>query len=127
MKSKLLLGLSLFVLGMSFAADVQAAGPAARVGDTTSHGGTIINGSPTVIIGGSPAARIGDIVVCPVVDTSNFVPLPHVGGPIISGSPTVLIEGLPAASVGDTVVESGASSTIVIGAPTVIIGTGGSQ
>lgn len=42
---------------------------------------------------GKPAARIGDMHVCP---------LPyHVGGPIISGSPNVLINSIPAARVSD--------------------------
>ncbi|MCB0321496.1 MAG: PAAR domain-containing protein [Bdellovibrionales bacterium] len=112
---------------MSVAANAFAAGPAARIGDTTSHGGTIVNGLPTVMISGLPAARIGDTVVCPQVSNNDNGAVPHIGGPIITGSPTVLIGGLPAASIGDTVAESGPPSTIVSGSPTVLIGTTGSQ
>ena len=46
---------------------------------------------------GKPAARIGDMHVCPFVDPG---PKPHVGGPIVGPSvPTVLIGGQPAAVV----------------------------
>ena len=34
--------------------------PAARQGDSTAHGGVITSGCPTVLIGGQPAARLGD-------------------------------------------------------------------
>jgi uncharacterized Zn-binding protein involved in type VI secretion len=63
---------------------------------------------PTVLIGGLPAARITDLLVC-------------VGPPdmIILGSFTVLIGGLPAARLGDMTAHGG---VIVIGWPTVLIG-----
>lgn len=49
---------------------------------------------------GFPAARIGDMHVCPMV-TPAVVPVPHVGGPILGpGCPTVLIGGMPAAAGG---------------------------
>ncbi|MBU0699830.1 PAAR domain-containing protein [bacterium] len=63
------------------------------------HGGTIIIGCPTVLIGGKPAARIGDMHVCPMV-TPGTPPIPHVGGPITMGVPTVLIGNMPAACMG---------------------------
>jgi uncharacterized Zn-binding protein involved in type VI secretion len=66
-----------------------------------------------------PAARVGDLAICPQVAPG---PVPHVGGPIVSGSATVFIGGLPAARVGDTIVETGPAATIVIGAFTVVIG-----
>jgi uncharacterized Zn-binding protein involved in type VI secretion len=66
--------------------------PAARVGDATAHGGTIVAGCPTVLIGGMPAARMGDMHICPQVT----VVVPHVGGPITLGSATVLVGGMPA-------------------------------
>ena len=48
-----------------------------------------------------PAARIGDMHVCPM-QTPGTPPIPHVGGPIIGpGVPTVLIAKMPAAVVGD--------------------------
>ncbi len=46
-----------------------------------------------------PAARVGDLHICPL-ETPGPVPIPHVGGPILGpGVPTVLIGGLPAAVV----------------------------
>ena len=94
--------------------------PAARMGDLTAHGGTIILGAPTVLIGGQPAARLTDMHVCPMVTGV----VPHVGGPITGpGSPTVLIVGLPAARVNDLCVCVGPPDTILPpGCPTVLIG-----
>lgn len=92
--------------------------PAARMGDPTAHGGTIILGLPTVLIGGMPAARLGDMHVCPMV--TGLVP--HVGGPISLGSATVLIGGQPAARMGDLVVCTGPPDTVMNGCPTVLIG-----
>src|SRR5206468_3101910 len=95
--------------------------PAARVGDTTSHG-TPLGPGPgcaTVLIGGLPAWRAGtDAHTCPLSDG----PKPHVGGTIALGSLTVMIAGLPAARQGDAVVEASAPNTIAMGAPTVMIG-----
>ncbi len=92
--------------------------PAARMGDTTAHGGTIILGAPTVLIGGRPAARLGDMHVCPLVT----VLVPHVGGPISLGSATVLIGGMPAARMGDMAICTGPPDVILLGEPTVLIG-----
>jgi hypothetical protein len=84
-----------------------------------SHGGTIIIGFPMVLIGGQPAARVGDMHVCPMVTGV----VPHVGGPILPpGSPTVLIGGMPAARVGDMATCTGPPDTIVMGCMTVMIG-----
>ena len=107
------------VLTFGLGGNVFAQAPAARVADTTSHGGQIVLGFSTVLIGGMPAARVTDLVVCPQVDPPG---IPHVGGPIATGSATVLIGGKSAAHVGSTVTESGPPSTIVIGAATVFIG-----
>ncbi len=96
--------------------------PAARMGDPTAHGGSIVLGAPTVLIGGQPAARVGDMHVCPMV-TPGVPPIPHVGGPILPpGSPTVLIAGQPAARMGDMAVCVGPPDSIVMGFPTVMIG-----
>ncbi len=93
--------------------------PAARMGDPTSHGGVIVVGLPTVLIGGQPAARLTDMHTCPMVTGV----VPHVGGPISGpGSPTVLIGGLPAARVTDMCVCVGPPDSIVSGCPTVLIG-----
>lgn len=93
--------------------------PAARVSDmhvcpmvtgVVPHvGGPILPpGCPTVLIGGMPAARVGDMAVC-------------VGPPdnIVMGSATVLIGGMPAARMGDSMAHGG---TIVLGCFTVMIG-----
>ena len=95
--------------------------PAARMGDLTAHGGVIVVGFPTVMIGGQPAARLGDMHTCPMV-TPGLPPIPHVGGPITLGSATVLIGGQPAARMGDMATCVGPPDTIAAGAPTVLIG-----
>ena len=95
------------------------AAPAARISDmhicpmvtgTVPHvGGPILPpGTPTVLIGGLPAACVGDLLVC-------------IGPPdtIAQGSGTVLIGGKPAARMGDSTAHGG---TIVLGCPTVLIG-----
>ena len=63
---------------------------------------------PAVLIGGMPAARVGDMLVC-------------AGGPdvIAVGSPTVTIGGSPAARIGDVTAHGGAITT---GFPAVVIG-----
>jgi uncharacterized Zn-binding protein involved in type VI secretion len=92
--------------------------PAARMGDPTAHGGMIVAGFPTVLIGGQPAARLTDMHVCPMF--TGLVP--HVGGPISLGSATVLIGNMPAARMGDMAICAGPPDTIVSGCPTVLIG-----
>lgn len=65
-------------------------------------------GVPTVLIGGMPAAVMGDMAVC-------------VGPPdtIAKGSATVMIGGKPAARLGDMTAHGG---SIVLGCMTVMIG-----
>ena len=94
---------------------------AARQGDPTAHGGTIAAGEPTVLINGMPAARQGDMHMCPMYNGDT----PHVGGPIMMGAPTVLINGMPAARMGDVCVCTGPPDTIAMGEPTVQIRSGG--
>ncbi|HYQ56740.1 MAG TPA: PAAR domain-containing protein [Draconibacterium sp.] len=93
--------------------------PAARINDmhtcpmvtgTVPHvGGPVIGpGDATVMIGGMPAAVVGDMATC--------------SGPpdtIAAGSTTVMIGGKPAARMGDLTAHGG---TIIIGCPTVNIG-----
>jgi uncharacterized Zn-binding protein involved in type VI secretion len=72
-------------------------------------GGPILPpGGLTVLIGGRPAARVGDMATC-------------VGPPdvIALGSFTVFIAGQPAARMGDL---TGHGGTIVLGNPMVLIG-----
>ena len=69
-----------------------------------------------------PAARLGDMHVCPMV-TPAPVPVPHVGGPIIGpGMPTVLIGGIPAAVLGDMLTCVGPPDVIILGSIGVLIG-----
>ena len=70
---------------------------------------------------GKPAARVGDMHTCPMVDPG---PKPHVGGPVLpAGEPTVLIGGMPAARMGDKATCVGPSDTIAAGAFPVAIGS----
>jgi uncharacterized Zn-binding protein involved in type VI secretion len=94
---------------------------AARVGDATLHGGVITGpGCPTVLIGGQPAARAGDLQACPLVDGTK----PHAGGPVAAGSTSVFIGGQPAARVGDRTQCAGPPGAIAPpGCPTVLIGS----
>lgn len=69
-----------------------------------------------------PAARIGDMHICPMV-TPGTPPIPHVGGPIIGpGCPTVLICNMPAATMGDMCTCVGPPDTIILGSTGVFIG-----
>lgn len=68
-----------------------------------------------------PAARVGDMHVCPMV-TPGVPPIPHVGGPVLPpGAITVLIGGMPAARVGDMCLCVGPPDVIAMGAFTVLI------
>ena len=67
-----------------------------------------------------PAARIGDMHICPMV-TPGVPPIPHVGGPISAGAPTVLIGMMPAARQTDMCVCVGPPDTIAKGSLTVQI------
>lgn len=87
--------------------------PAARITDMhvcPLHGGGPITGPavPNVLIGGLPAAAVGDLCMCPLVPDA-----------IVKGSTTVFIGGRPAVRIGDLTAHGGA---IVLGAPNVLIG-----
>lgn len=83
--------------------------PMVHPGGVPHVGGPILPaGEPTVLIGGLPAARVGDMAVC--------------SGPpdtIIMGSSSVFIGGMPAARMGDTTAHGG---SIILGCTTVMIG-----
>lgn len=88
---------------------------AARVTDTSTHGGTIVGpGVPTVLVKGMPAAVMGDMHVC------SLPPVSH--QPTVSafpaGSGTVMIQGRPALRVSDTCICGAAAA---VGEPTVQI------
>jgi uncharacterized Zn-binding protein involved in type VI secretion len=66
-----------------------------------------------------PAARVGDLHVCPMVTGV----VPHVGGPILPpGGLRVLIGGLPAARVTDLITCTGPPDMILMGSTKVLIG-----
>lgn len=83
--------------------------PMVNPGGAPHVGGPLIGpGAATVLIGGMPAAIVGDNAVC--------------AGPpdvIAQGSATVLIAGMPAARQGDMTAHGG---IIAAGFPTVLIG-----
>lgn len=88
---------------------------AARVGDATTHGGVITGpGVPTVMIGGLPAAVLGDLHSCPIPMPPHVPP-----GPFLAGSTSVLIGGRPALRTTDVCL---CGAMAVAGCPTVIIG-----
>ncbi|MBU0638228.1 MAG: PAAR domain-containing protein [Planctomycetes bacterium] len=93
--------------------------PAARVTDSTAHGGVITVGCGTVMIGNMLAARLGDMHTCPMVTGV----VPHVGGPILPPcSTSVVIGGMPAARVGDQATCVGPPDVIAKGEVSVMIG-----
>ena len=88
---------------------------AARVGDTTAHGGTVVGpGVATVLIAGMPAAVVGDMHAC-VIPPPSHVPT----SPFVAGSATVLVQGRAALRAGD---PCGCGASVVVGSPTVVIG-----
>lgn len=68
--------------------------PFVLLGDSTNHGGKIIEGSPQSDIDGKPIARVGDKVTCPQKGHGGVTT-------IVSGDPNCLIDGKPAARDGD--------------------------
>lgn len=89
---------------------------AARVGDPTGHPGAITGpGVGTVLIGGMPAAVVGDMHACSMPTPAG----PHPPSPIAKGSATVQIGGRPAARLGDM---SGCGAPIIFGCLLVEIG-----
>jgi uncharacterized Zn-binding protein involved in type VI secretion len=94
--------------------------PAARVGDLHTcpmvnpgpvpHVGGPVSGPgcPSILLGGQPAARVGDMAVC--------------AGPldvVAMGSGSVLFGGQPAARMGDSTAHGG---VIAAGCPSILIG-----
>lgn len=101
-------------------------GPAARLGDMTTHGTPLAPGpgSTNVLIGNQPAWRtITDQHVCAAVSITGA----DGSGFVIVGSTTVMINGTFACRIGDIVVEKpgtalGPANPIITGCVTVIIG-----
>jgi uncharacterized Zn-binding protein involved in type VI secretion len=63
-----------------------------RLGDPTSHGGTVVSASPTTIINGKRVARLGDEVTCPKPGHGTVT--------IVEGDPAWLVDGRPVALEG---------------------------
>ncbi len=63
------------------------------MGDISSHGGVIITGAISTMVNGRPAARMGDLHVCPIPG--------HGVTPIVPGSLDTTTEGMPDARIGD--------------------------
>jgi uncharacterized Zn-binding protein involved in type VI secretion len=112
-----------FLFGVSHSAERigSMSKPAARITDMHTcamvtgivpHvGGPIIVGSPNVLTGSLPQARVTDVCIC--------------AGPpdmIVKGSASVLVNSLPAARIGDQTTHGG---VIVTGLATVLIGDAG--
>lgn len=74
-------------------------------------GGMILKGCPNVLVGGLPAARVSDQLLC-------MGPPPH-PDTIVKGSTSVFIGGLPAARKGDLTSMGG---KVQLGTPKVKIG-----
>jgi uncharacterized Zn-binding protein involved in type VI secretion len=89
---------------------------AARVTDPSGHPGIITGpGVPNVLIGGFPAAVMGDMHACSFPPPAG----PHPPTPLAKGSLTVMIGGRSAIRMGDL---AGCGAPIVAGLPTVEIG-----
>ncbi|MGP1421264.1 MAG: PAAR domain-containing protein [Tannerella sp.] len=89
---------------------------AARVTDISTHGGIITGpGVPTVLIGGLPAAVMGDQHTCAIPPVTPHIPV----SPFITGSATVLIGGKPALRTSDVCV---CGAMPAVGCVTVMIG-----
>jgi uncharacterized Zn-binding protein involved in type VI secretion len=67
---------------------------------------------------GTPAARVGDMHVCPMITGV----VPHVGGPVALGCFTVMTLSMPQACVGDMATCVGPPDTIALGSFTVMVG-----
>ncbi|WP_035055098.1 PAAR domain-containing protein [Andreprevotia chitinilytica] len=56
-----------------------------RLGDSTSHGGTVVSASPSTTVMGKPVARLGDTVTCPMPG--------HGTNSIVEAEPTWTVDG----------------------------------
>ncbi|MDN0074153.1 PAAR domain-containing protein [Crenobacter sp. SG2303] len=63
--------------------------PAIRLGDPTSHGGSVVSAASSTTLFGKPVACVGDKVSCPQQGHSNCT--------IVEGDSTWLVGGKPVA------------------------------
>ena len=82
--------------------------PVARVGDTGSHGGSIIDGSPSVRGNNRPIALVGSTYNCPV----------HGPNPIVTGAPYIFGNDVLVAHVGS---KTACGAEITSGSPDVFV------
>ena len=82
-------------------------GPLIRLGDKTSHGGTVLEASQFSDIDGVGIARMGDKASCPI----------HGDSTIASGDMTFIVDGKPAARQGD---KTGCGADLIPGQQTTI-------
>jgi len=85
--------------------------PTATLGSACSHGATIITGSGTRTINGTPVARLGDLVSCPIQG--------HGINPIIVVQTQVTTDELPTAMVTAT---ASCGAVIISGSANVLTG-----
>ena len=83
--------------------------PVIVIGDSISHGGSVVAGSPHTDINGIPVARLGDKVVCSK----------HGPTVIASGDATTMVDGQPVARQGDS---TACGATLIAGRATPDIG-----
>lgn len=76
----------------------------AVLGDTSSHGGSIITSASRTLVQGKLVARVSDILMCP----------DHGPSPIISGSSRFICEGQPVARAGSVT----ACGAVIVGSAT---------
>jgi uncharacterized Zn-binding protein involved in type VI secretion len=91
------------------------AGEIIRLGDSTSHGGIVIEGSPVDICMGKPIAFIGHKVQCPKCKGIY---------PIVEGAPTTTFYGKGVALAG---MRTGCGALLIAGQLTDIVECGGGE
>ena len=82
-----------------------------RLGDSSSHGGTVITASSRVRVGGALVARIGDLHSCPVPG--------HGITAITTGAARCKVEGSPVARAGDM---AGCGAVLIASQSKVVVG-----
>jgi len=78
------------------------------LGSLSSHGGTVITATTSVLADGVAVAKSGDLHSCPIK---------HHGITPVIGTATTVFEGVPVLQVGDV---AGCGAVLITGAPTVI-------
>jgi len=76
-----------------------------RLGDTTNHGGTVLEAFTQTHLNGKPMAGVGHLVACPKCQGSY---------PIVEGSALLDVEGVPVALDG---MQTGCGATLIASGP----------